>query len=211
MALEHQNLDIINAACAMLGADPVQSLEDDVDGAGPAGVLYQHVVDFNLAVYPFTWARRHFQLSVDDFAGELASGYRFAFDLPPDRLGQPLYITDTVKDRERRFHDYALVGDKVHADRNPLWAFCAFRPDPKDWDPLFRLATITAVASALALPLTSDRNARDDLARAAYGNLSENFKGGQIGAAIRSDAFSTPPRPTGWAQDNVLVNARRGF
>lgn len=209
MTLSNQHLDIINAACALLGADPVQSLEDDVDGAGAAGVLYLPVLEFNLGLYPWGFAKQLFSLSVNDQVVP-NTGYRFAFDLPPEAIELPLYVTDNVKNAERRFDGYVLIDGKVHADANALWAMCRYRPDPQRWTPLFRKAMISSFAAALALPIAADRNARDDFQRQAYGTASESYKGGEIGAAMRSEAYSTPPRSTGWADNNVLINARRG-
>ena len=118
-ALSEQHLDIINSACALLGADPVQNLDADVGGAGAASLLYKRVVDFNLGIYLFGFSKQVFSLSVID-GPPPATGYSFSFDLPPEAIELPLYLTDNPKDRMRRFNDYALVDGRVHADRNPL-------------------------------------------------------------------------------------------
>ena len=67
-------------------------------------------------------------------------------------------------------------------------------------------AAITAVAAELCVPLTHDRALADAKKVDAYGTPSDNFRGGKLGAAIRADAYSAPPR----AQDrdnNPLTTA----
>ena len=202
------HLDIVNAACARIGADAPQDWTTDTGDTGPISLIYEETVDFNLGVYLFSFARQLFQLSVDDTLVNPASGYRHVFDLPPERQGQPLYITDNVRNPDARFSRYVLIDGRVHADANPLWAMCRYRPDPHAWDPAFKAATITALASRFALSLASDRSTSEQLAVQAWGTPSENFRGGELGAAIRADAFSTPPRLADF-ENNPLSNARR--
>ena len=204
------NQDIVNAACARIGEDP-PDMDDDVDGAGPVSLLYEDVVDFNIGVYPagFSFSKQLFSLSVDDAIVAPASGYAYGFDLPPEALELPMYITDNPKDRQRRFNDYVLIDGKLHADKNPLWAMCRYRPDPHRWSATFRTCTITSLASRLALALTSDRTTSEALRSEAYGGADENFLGGQMRAAIRADSFSTPPRQPNW-DNNPITLARWG-
>lgn len=204
------NQDIVNAACARFGEEP-PDMEDDVDGAGPVSLLYEEVVDFNLSVYPsgFSFSKQLFQLSVDDAIVAPASGYKLGFDLPPEALELPIYVTDNPRNPDTRFNDYVLIDGKLHADRNPLWAMCKFRPAPHRWSATFRSCTITALASRLSLSLASDRNTMEMLRTEAYGAPSEEFLGGQMRAAIRADSFATPPRQPNW-DNNPLTNAHRG-
>lgn len=202
--------DIVNAACARIGEDP-PDMNDDVDGAGPVALLYQEVIDFNLGLYPagFSFSKQLFQLSIDDAIVDHASGYAYGFDLPAEALELPMYVTDNPKDRERRFNDYALLDGKLHADKNPLWAMCRYRPAPARWSATFRTCTITSLASRLALALTSDRNNSEALRIEAYGSPGDEFLGGQMRAAIRADSFATPPRQPNW-DNNPLTNSRWG-
>lgn len=205
-----QHLDIVNAACARFGAEPFESLDQDIEGAGPVSLLYEDLVGFNLGIYLFSFSKQLFALSVDDAIATPLSGYKYAFDLPPEALELPIYVTDNVRDPDHRFSRYVILDGKVHADANPLFAMCRYLPDPRKWTPTFRSATVTSFASRLALALADDRNLANDLTTEAYGNPSENYRGGQLGAAIRADSFSTPPRSNNWLSSNVLIDARGG-
>lgn len=200
-------LDIVNAACAQIGETPLQSLDEETDAGQSASLLYQDVVDFNLGLYVWGFAKQIRQLSRDDLTVPL-SGFKLVFDLPAERIENPLYLTDDPTDPDRRFYRYQLVGAKVHADEDPLFAMIRFRPDPHNWTATFRAATITSLASRFALSLGHDRATADSKHTEAYGTPSEQFRGGQIGAAIRSEAFTTPPRQQN-RDDNPLTAAWR--
>lgn len=200
------DLDIVNAACAVYGDDPLQSLGEETPGGRAVQLLYEDVISFNLGIYLFSFAKQIRQLSLVDDANPL-SGFANVFDLPAERLGQPIYVTDDVTDPDRRFSRYVLIGSTVHANANPLFAQIRFRPHVRDWSPTFKSATITALASKLARSRADATTEADKLHVAAYGNPSDQFMGGMMGAAIKADSFSTPPRRTAWG-DNPLERAR---
>lgn len=188
-------LDIVNAACARIGEEPVQSLTEDLDGGQAASILYEEVVDFNLGLQPsgFAFAREVRQLTRLTDAVPLA-GYRYVFDVPRPYTGLPVFLTDDPKDPDCRYDRYILTNGQVNADDDPLFAMVKFRPDPHRWTATFRTATITALASRLAMAIASDRNTMDSLNQEAYGSVSDNFRGGQIRTALHEDGFANPPR-----------------
>jgi hypothetical protein len=200
------DLDIINAACAAYGDEPLQSLGEETSGGQAALLIYEDVVEFNLGIYLFSFAREIRQLSIVDGASPL-SGYDHVFDLPAERLGAPIYVTDDVTDPDRRFDRFVLIGSTVHANANPLFAQIRIRPQVRDWSPAFKSATIAAVASKLAMARADAGTEAERLHVEAYGTPSEGYRGGKLGAAISADSFSTPPRRTAWG-NNPLERAR---
>ncbi len=199
------SLDIVNAACTLIGETPLQSMDDETDAGQSASLIYQTVLDFNLGLYVWTFAKQIRQLSKDDLTTPY-SGFELVYDLPAERIENPLYLTDDITDPDRRFSRYALVGTKVHSSADPLFAMIRFRPDPHNWSATFRSATITALASKFALSLGHDRATSESKHAEAYGTPSDNYRGGQIGAAMRTDAFTTPPRNQN-RDDNPLTAA----
>ncbi len=200
------DLDIVNAACAMFGEDAPQSFDEDLGNGQSAALLYESVVEFNLGIYLFSFSRQIFPLSVDDSATAL-SGFTYVFDLPPERIEPPIYVTDDITSPDVRFDRYVLIGDQVHADKNPLYAMCRYRPPVHRWSPTFRKATITSLASHLCLAMAHDKALSDQLRSQAYGSPSQDFRGGEMGAAIKADAYSTPPRKANWGS-NFLTRVR---
>ena len=209
-------LDIVNAACARIGVEPLQSLGEEVTAGQAASFIYEETVDFNLSLEPFSWAHEIRPLSrlasTLDANGQVVpqtSGWLYAFDIPGSTLGPPVWLTDDPTDPDRRFTAYKLVSGRVHADAEALWAHVKFRPDPHRWPAAFRSATIAALGASLALSIASDRNSYDRLYGEAYGTPSENNRGGKMRNAIFEDAYATPARRINW-RGNPLERAWRG-
>ncbi|MBT56184.1 MAG: hypothetical protein CMF72_22635 [Mameliella sp.] len=200
-------LDIVNAACARIGADPLQDIDEETQGGQAASLLYEEIVDFNLGLNPFSFSREMRQLSQVTTATPL-TGWLYVFDIPGQHFGPPMWLTDSLTDPDRRFTRYTLSGGQVHSDANPLYASIRFRPDPARWSATFRSATITALAAQLALSQASDGNLYDRLQNEAYGTPSENHRGGKMRAAITEDSLATPPRKPDW-DNNPFARSRR--
>lgn len=187
--------DIINAACARIGEEPVQDFDDDLGGGQSALLIYEETVDFNLGLQPsgFFFAREVRQLSKLSVATPF-TGFSHVFEVPQPAIGPPVYLTDDPSDPNRRYTSFILTANQVHAADNPLYAMVKFRPDPNRWTPTFRSATITALAGHLAFAIASDRGQRSDLLTLAYGTPQENFRGGMMRAALSEDGFANPAR-----------------
>lgn len=202
-------VDIVNAACARIGAEPIQSFDDETDIAQAALLQYEETVDFNLSLSTFSsWAMEVRPLSRNSGATPL-SGWTYVYDIPGPRLGPPVWLSDDITDPDRRTVRFTLVGNQVHADDETLHAFVKFRPDPERWPPAFRAATIAALAARFAISFASDRALAQQLQEEAYGTPSENHRGGKMRAAISEDSFATPPRKANW-NNNPLERAWRG-
>lgn len=200
-------LDIVNAACMRIGAEPLQDINEETQGGMAASLLYEEIVDFNLGLNPFSFAREMRQLSRLSSATPL-TGWLYVFDIPGQHFGPPLWLTDDVANPDRRFTRYTLSAGRVHSDADPLYASIRFRPDPQRWSSTFRSATIAAMAAQFALAFASDRNLYNDLQAEAYGTNSENHRGGKMRAAITEDSLATPPRKADW-DNNPFARARR--
>lgn len=201
------DLDIVNAACGLIGAEPLADLAEETIGGQSASLLYESIVDFNLSLEPFEFAHDLRQLSAVAGA-DPASGWDYVYDVPGPSVGPPRWLTDDATNPDRRFSRYRLLGGRVHASASPLWASVPFRPTPHDWSGAFKMATITAIGARLALSLASDRALHDLLYRQAYGPPSEHCRGGEMRAAISANAQATPPRMANW-DNNPLSRAWR--
>lgn len=202
--------DIINAACSLIGEDPIQDFSDETQGGQAANAIYDMTVDFNLSLTPFSFAERMVQCSQISDAAPF-TGYKFRYDVPGDWLGPPLFVTDSATDPYRRYTAYLLSEQQIHCDADILFVMQRFRPEPHLWSASFRSATINAVAAQLALALASDTKMGDYYNSLAYGTPSENFRGGQMRIAIYEDARATPPRRIDVNQAPLLRDRRDPF
>jgi hypothetical protein len=201
------DLDIVNAACAAIGEAPLQSLDEEIDAGQSAALLYNAVLEFNLDIYKFSFAKQIRQLSKNAL-GQALAGYTTVFDMPAERIGNPLYVTDDPTDNARRFSEYAIVGAQIHASVSPLYAMILFRAPVYNWSGAFKMMTITALAANFAIPMCHDRALAEEKKQAAYGTPSDDFRGGMMRAAINADSFTNPGR-TQDRDNNPLTNSWR--
>lgn len=198
-------LDIVNAACANIGETPMQALDQEDDAGQSAQLLYDEVLEFNLDIYKFSFAKELRQLS--EVSGEDAfAGYARVYALPADAIGGPLYVTDRPTDPDHRFYRYQLTSGRLHADESPLHACILFAAPPARWSGAFKSVMIVSLAAKLAVSLTHDRALAEERLREAYGTPSDNFRGGKMQVAINADSFTNPPRPQ-MRDDNPLTRA----
>lgn len=204
------DLDIVNAACAMLAVEPLQSLDDELPGGKAVQLLYRPVVDFCMTLAPWSFARRTRQCS--RIASETSAlGFAFVHQLPSDRIGLPDRLIVEYGDRTGRTlqaFDYDDNG-RVHSDAEIVWAQYTARVAPNLWHPAFVTAVIHAVAAAFAEPLTGNSGLQEALHAKAFGTPSESWRGGVMRAALQADSRATPAR-TLPAWSNPLRNAWGG-
>lgn len=204
-------VDIANAACALIGEAPIEDFEEDLGGGQSAGLLYGLVVDHNLGLNPagFSFAREVRQLS--RLANETSfTGFSYVFTIPAPYSGPPVFLTDDPSDPDRRYDRFILTGGRVHAADDPLYAMVKFRPEPAAWSGTFRNATVHALAAKLCWSIASNKTDHDRLQELAYGSSSADGRGGLIKNALNEDGFASPPRTARWADNNPLINSWRG-
>jgi hypothetical protein len=198
-------LDILNAAMARIGDDPLQSLEEETIGGREAQLIYENVVGFCCGVYLFSFAREMRQLSkITDAV--TPDGWPHVYRLPAERLGPPIRYSDSATDPDARYNRVVLRGDTVASDVFPLFAEIKILPPPHLWSATFRETVIVALAGEIALARASDRTTWKELRNAAFGPESMNFRGGLMGAAINEDGQATPPRAIR-TENNPLIAA----
>lgn len=198
------DLDIVNAACALLSVDPLQSMSDDVPGGQAAQALYWPVVDLCLGLAPWGFARRRRQLArLSTVTSPL--GFAHVHQLPPDRVGLPERLFEAgVPGGSIQAFDYDEEA-RVHSDVEDLWAEFTCRVVPSMWHPVFRTAVIHAVAAVFCEPLTGNSAMTAELHARAFGTPSESYRGGLMRAALSADARATPARMLPSGSNPLLV------
>lgn len=202
-------LAIVNRACARIGVEPLESLDEETFGGQAASLVFDSVLDFLLGLYPWTFARTMVQL--DYLSSETAwGGYVYVHQLPGARLGPPNYLTAHPTIEDSRLTRFSLQGEKVHSNSNPLYAEIKIRPEPEKWPGTFREAATLLLAAEIAVPAADAESLADKLRIVAYGTPSQNFRGGATGAAIAEDARATPGKRLGANDGGPLVRAWQG-
>lgn len=191
-------LRVIQMAVERIGGETPASL-DEVLGEDSLALVYESVVDFCLDLHPWEFSRELRQLArlAEPASGVL--GYPYVYALPSDAIGDPLRLVSDIALPDVPFHGWTRHGACVLAAAEPLYGVICVRPTPARWTGAFREAVVLALAGEFALSMASNESLRDALRRDAYGTPSEAFRGGAMGAAIRSQAHRSPAKrlPTG--------------
>lgn len=181
---------IVNWALTDLGLPPSFTLDTADEVGRTVDLVWQRVVDRAFGLHDWTFCRKTFLLNRQ--SATPVTGYAYAFDLPGGTLGEPLrYWRDARCSQPVR--DFQLEAGEVHANEATLYARAKVYVDPQTWEPGFRQCFVTALASALAVPLTQDPDTAAELHAAAFGSPSQQGSGGAFGRLIAQNRAADPP------------------
>jgi len=197
-------LDIVNAACAQIGADPLQDLSEETVGGQAGSLIYQSFADLALDLAPWTFASQTRQLNLlTDVVSMM--GHAYVFQLPAERIGAPARLIDDISDPDSAVTSYAYEGERVHASCSPLYAVIKIRQIPSLWPGTFKMAVITGLAGYLALSLSHDKKLAADKQEEAFGPPSMGLRGGLMGVALQVDGRAQGARKLPAASNPLLA------
>lgn len=195
---------IVNWALIDIGHPASFSIDDESALGGIVSLIWPRVVDRTFSLHDWTFCRRTAKLP--RLSATPDTGYRYAFTLPGDRIGDPLKVSTDPK-HTRPLRDYTIEGNELHANHADIWVRCRVLVDARAWDPAFRAAFVTALAAALAVPLMQDEDTAAMLTAKAFGAPSERGTGGEFGRLIAQN-LAAEPKGSPFDGYNPLVEAR---
>ena len=142
-------LSIISNALVMLGDVPLQSLDDTGAGAEAGRQLYDSVLQNNLSICLWRFARRQRQLN--QTVAEPLFDYDKQYQLPAD------YIQAVQVDQGR---DFRLNADKLMTNYDEVNLEYIAKVDESNMPPYFVTLMEYAMAIVLAIPVTENATAR---------------------------------------------------
>jgi hypothetical protein len=146
-------LEVCNAALAMLGAKKIARLDDATsDVAVLCASLYPRVRDAVLRAYPWNCAMTY--TTIQAAAVPPAWGHAYRYPLPAEP-----WCLRVLAVEGSRIYRYKVVGRYIHTDA-PVEIkvrYTARVYNPTEWDSLLMLGIITRLASVLAMPVTGKK------------------------------------------------------
>jgi len=196
-------LSIANRACAMIGVNPLQSLDDETPGGQSAALIIDSLLDFCLALHPWTFTRQTVELNrVTDAAPKNGFAYEYVipkgFRIKPNRMLRS-------KDNEDVLTRFEFEGDRLHCDEQQVFAQLLIEQHPERWAGDFRHAFTVALAGEFAMSMADDKAVEASKKSEALGPPSAYGRGGLMGVAIQNDARNAPTRKL--PQNNPLIDA----
>ncbi len=185
-------LSIANRACAMIGIEPLQSLDDDTPGGQKAALIIDSLLDFCFALHTWTFTRQTVELNRVTTATP-KNGFVYEFVIPkgfkikPNRMLRSKMNDDVLT-------AFEFEGDRLHCDEQQVYAQLLIEQHPERWAGDFRHAFTVALSGEFAMAMADDKGVEAAKKSEAFGPSSMNFRGGLMGAAIQNDARNAPVR-----------------
>lgn len=196
---------IINWALTDIGAGPMFSIDDDSDLAEQIEHCWQPAVDRIFGMHGWSFARKTY--ANVRLAETPENGWRFGFELPGNRIGNPLKILDQAGNSPRPLKRFSIEEGKLFCNASETWSLCKVEVDPDYWPPEWRSAFVVALGGYLAVPVWQDQDMRDARLVEAFGTPSREGTGGLFGRLMAQDRASEPIDEMG-EQENPLLNSR---
>jgi hypothetical protein len=195
---------IVNRALVKLGLTPSYSADTESSLGGTVDLVWPGVEAVVVGTYDLNACRDVVQpVQQAEVPG---NGWAYGFVLPADRIGDPIAVLTDIT-RETYLRDFSVSNGVLCTNVTPVWARISKLRDPVTWDALFSEAFVTALASALAVPLQQDEDARDSLHAEAFTQIREQNDGGLFGRLVAKERGSQP-QGRGFMAYDPLTSAR---
>ncbi|MCF6368340.1 hypothetical protein [Rhizobium halophilum] len=195
---------IINQALTAIGAGPMFSTDDDSDLAETIAATWPAVVDQVFGMHDWSFSLKTYKNTRN--AEQPENGYRYGFDLPGNRIGNPILNMSEPRSR-RPLRDFSIEEGKLFCDEAQTWSLVKVAVDPDIWPPQFRSAFRIALGAYLAVPVWQDTSMQDEMLVQAFGTASREGTGGLFGRLMAQDSASQP-KGLGIANEDPLTDAR---
>lgn len=172
---------IVNWSLAELGLAADFSIDDRTTLGANVAIMWPRAVAQSFSLTDWTFCRRTTRLTRE--AATPDTGYAYAFELPGDRIGEPMKILSDPR-RETPIRDFRIEGDQLSCDEAQAYAVCKVERDPRYWDQQFANCFAVLLASYLAVPQMQDPDMAADKMRLALGTPQEGGAGGMFGRLI---------------------------
>lgn len=187
MSSETTDVSICSLALSAIGADSIQSFEDETREAEVAGLHYGLVMDDLLSRHPWKFAIG--QTSLAQLSATPLYGYQYAYQLPVDMVN--LLSMELAA-------PYQIYEDKLYTDLEEVKVTYKFRPLESKMPAYFVRLVVLELAALFALAIAEDKEKAQ-----SYAKLAER----QEAKAKSTDSKQQPNR--GIRDDNfVLVTSR---
>lgn len=192
MAAGDTGVSICSDALLMLGAKAISSFNDGTDESSVCDRLYPDIRDTVLTTYPWSFNTKKIQLA--RLVTTPGSVWRYAYQLPGDRLTSPRAVYDSASVGAQVRKEYEIQGNEVLTNLEAVYIdYQAVVPEsamPQYFVQLLKYM----MAWHLALPITEQQERAVYWQGIAVGGPAENGRGGQMRTAMNIDGQGQPTR-----------------
>lgn len=203
MAAGDTDVSICSDALLMLGAKAISSFTDGTDESSVCARLYGDIKDSTLMMYPWSFSTKKIQLA--RLLGTPNSVWKYAYQLPGDRLGNPSAVFDTASVGAPVRKDWEIQGDQLLCNMESVFIDYRYSVGEYAMPQYFVQLLKYQVAWHIAEPITEQADKSGFWKRVALGEPAENGRGGYFRTAAQIDGQGNPARAI---SDFTLVDAR---
>jgi hypothetical protein len=203
MAAGDTGVTICSDALLMLGAKAITSFNDGTDESSVCDRLYPDVRDSTLVMYPWTFNTKKIQLA--QLLTAPTNVWRYAYQLPGDRLANPRAVYDTSAVGAPPRKDWEIQGDQLLTNLPAVYIDYQYSAGEFAWPQYFVQLMKYMMAWHLALPITEQSDRAQYWQTVAVGAIAENGRGGYFRQAMNIDGQHNPVRVI---EDYSLVAVR---
>jgi hypothetical protein len=203
MAAGDTGITICSDALIMLGAKAITSFNDGTDESSACDRLYPDIRDSTLVMYPWTFNTKKIQLA--QLLTPPGSVWRYAYQLPGDKLTNPRAVYDTAAQGASPRKDWEIQGDQLLTNLPAVFIDYQYSVGEFAWPQYFVQLMKYMMAWHLALPITEQSDRAQYWQGVAVGATAENGRGGYLRTAMNIDGQHNPVRVI---EDYSLVAVR---
>jgi hypothetical protein len=192
MASGDTGVSICSDALILLGAKPISSFNDGTDEANSCDRLYPDIRDVTLMMYPWSFSYKKVRLA--RLVTSPVSEWKYEYQLPGDRLGNPRALFRSNKPGERPIKEWEIIADKVMTNEEDVYVDYPYQTPEFAMPQYFVQLLKYMMAWHLAYPITEQTEKTAYWQGVAVGGPGENGRGGYFRQAMVMDSQGQPPQ-----------------
>ena len=203
MAAGDTGITICSDALLMLGAKAISSFNDGTDESSVCDRLYPDIRDSTLMMYPWSFSMK--KIALARLITAPGSVWKYAYQLPGDRLGGPRAVYDTAAVGATPRKEWEIQGDQLLTNLESVYIDYQYSTPEFAMPQYFVQLLKYQVAWHIAEPITEQAEKAGFWRRMALGEPSENGRGGYFRTATQIDGANNTIKVI---DDYTLITAR---
>jgi len=203
MAAGDTGVRICSDALLMLGAKAITSFNDGTDSSSVCDRLYPNVRDSTLTMYRWSFSMK--KIALAQLVTAPGSYWKYAYQLPGDRLGNPMAVYPSSNVGTPIDKDWEIQGDQLLTNLTAVFIDYQYRVPEYAMPQYFVQLLKYQMAWHIAEAITEQQDKSLRWQRVALGDPAENMRGGYFRQACQMDAQGNPSRVI---EDYTLVAVR---
>jgi hypothetical protein len=203
MAAGDTGVRICSDALLMLGAKAITSFNDGTDSSSVCDRLYPNVRDSTLTMYRWSFSMK--KIALAQLVTAPGSYWKYAYQLPGDRLGNPMAVYPSSNVGTPIDKDWEIQGDQLLTNLTAVFIDYQYSVPEYAMPQYFVQLLKYQMAWHIAEAITEQADKSLRWQRVALGDPAENMRGGYFRQACQMDAQGNPSRVI---EDYTLVAVR---